>query len=167
LNDRSLLRQKTAKHVGKNAPHRGAVRGGDDTYPGPAPTAQNASELRQAETGSGKNCNPSWPHHRIKGGIRERQRLPVRSYRQKAGSFSRPPAASSIAGAMSAPIRRPDEPMSGIMATAASPVPVDASSTRSPRLTSAEPTSSGTKSLDHRPVNWSYAVVSVARPGLT
>src|SRR5215467_586194 len=167
MNSLLLLGQKTAEHIGKDAPHRGTVWTGDDAYPGASPSAQHASELLQPEARIRKELQPKLADHRIKGAIREWQRLSVRTMGRKAGSFNRPRALSSIAGAISTPIRCPDAPMVGTMRTAASPVPVHTSRTRSPGRISAALSTSGTKRRDHRPVNPSYADVSTVRPGLT
>jgi hypothetical protein len=76
-------------------------------------------------------------------------------------------AASSIVEEISAPITRPEAPTIGKVIAAASPVPVQTSSTRHLGFTSAAASTVGTKSRDHRPTQRSYAEVSTARPGAT
>src|SRR5438874_467 len=55
------------------------------------------------------------------------------------------------AGAMSAPIRQPASPMAGMMASAASPVPVDTSRIRLPGCTPAAVITNGTNSRNSWP----------------
>ena len=64
---------------------------------------------------------------------------------QNNGLLKRACAASSIAGAMSAPTTEPNAPTTGSAIKAASPVPVETSSTRHPDVTSAARNSEGNK----------------------
>jgi len=71
MNSLLLLRQKAAKQIGKDAPHRGAVWAGDDAYPGAAPIAEHASELFQSEAGIWKELQTKLADHSIKAAIRK------------------------------------------------------------------------------------------------
>jgi hypothetical protein len=117
--------------------------------------------------GSGKNCKPSWHTTASKLPSLNGNAWPSAPTDQNDGSPSRSRAASSIAGEMSAPITRPEVPTIESAIRAASPVPVETSSTRHPGLTSAAPSTAGRKSRDHRPTQRSYAEASTARPGAT
>jgi hypothetical protein len=65
---------------------------------------------------------------------------------------------------MSAPTKRPLSPIAGSIARAASPVPVEISSTLLPGPIAAAAITWGTKSRDQYPVKRSYAATSTALP---
>jgi len=69
MNSLLLLGEKTAKQVGKDAPHRGAVWAGDDAYPGAAPIAEHASELLQSEARIWKELQTELADYSIKAAI--------------------------------------------------------------------------------------------------
>ena len=66
-----LLGQTTAKQIGEDAPHRGAVWAGDDAYPGAAPIAEHAPELLQSEAWIWKELQTKLADHSIKAAIRK------------------------------------------------------------------------------------------------
>ncbi len=149
-------------------PHIGALSGVEMTQTAMLPplrrTRRNSASPR---AGLGKNCKPSWHMTRSKLASLNGNAWPSPATGQNNGSFNRARAPSSIAGEMSAPITKPDAPTIGSAPSAASPVPVETSSTLDPGATSAAPSTDGIKSRDHRPVKRSYAEASTARPGAT
>jgi hypothetical protein len=69
MNSLLLLGQKTAKQIGKDAPHWGAVWAGDDAYPGAAPIAKHTPELLQSEAGIWKELQTKLADDSIKAAI--------------------------------------------------------------------------------------------------
>ena len=159
--------KKAADRIGENAPHGGLVGRRDNAHCDTAAAAEDPAELGQSASRICKELQAKLADDTIEAGVPERQCLAVSGHRPDLGSSNRTRAPSSIAGEISAPTTKPDAPTTLSAPSAASPVPVETSSTRHPGATSAAPSTEGTNSRDHRPVKRSYAEASTARPGAT
>src|SRR5215475_7586920 len=115
--------------------------------------------------GSGKNCKPSWQTTASKLASRNGSAWPSAATGTNGDPYNLARALVSIAGEISAPTTTPSVPTRGSAIRAASPVPVETSRTRHFGPTAAATSTAGIKSLDHRPVHWSYAEASTALPG--
>src|SRR5262245_34365970 len=75
-----LIRQMAAEDIGEDAPHRGPVRGGDDTDCGTPTRTQDAPELYQPPRGIWEELQAKLAHDGVKAAVPECQRLAVRGY---------------------------------------------------------------------------------------
>src|SRR5262249_13162494 len=76
----ALLGEMATERVGKDAPHRGPIRRGDDADGGTPARTEHASELRETPRGIRKKLQAELAHDGIKAAIPERQRLAIRGH---------------------------------------------------------------------------------------
>jgi len=86
-----VLGAKAGEYLAKNTPHRRPVGGGDNTYRGAAPRAEDTSELCQPEARVRKELQAELADDGVENTVPERQRLAVSGYRPKRW-FSQPVA---------------------------------------------------------------------------
>ena len=79
----ALLWKMAADHIGKNAPHRRSLRGGDDTGGRAAAHSEDPPEFRCAACWIWKELQTELAYHGIKDAFIERQRLAVGGHRAK------------------------------------------------------------------------------------
>src|SRR5262249_51746479 len=126
----SLIRKVATEGLREHAPHRCALRFGDDAHRGTTARSENTAKLFQPPWGIWKEHEPEVAEHGVERAIRKWQRLAVHRDGPKLRSASLEWAASSMATEISAPTTSPERPTLESAMAAASPVPVATSSTR-------------------------------------